>query len=418
MSIKKVKLMSIQFTPSQFHALGALCSKQNVFLTGEAGSGKSFLIEHYMKDLNKKKFPILASTGAAAVIIGGRTFHSFMGLGIMEGGVDKTVQRALKDKRVVNRLRKVEGFVLDEISMISEETFRAAEKICRLARNKDLEPWGGLRVIAVGDFAQLPPIQKRGLRKWIFQSDVWHASNFRVVQLKQNMRTKNSDFLSVLNSIRIGEVNDGVSNFLNERCQDPGEDFEGTRLFPRRHQAEKFNSMRLDKISNPSVFFESTYTGAKRFVEILKKVSPLKEQIEVKESALIMLKTNDPKQRWVNGSTGVVLGMNDGDLKVELLNGRVVNIERVTLSLYSPEGEVVASVTNFPVELAYATTIHKSQGMTLDTLYVDLSNLWEPGQAYVALSRVVNPEKLFIKSWTVSSIKADKNVNQWYEERV
>ncbi len=410
--------MAIEFTPSQFNALGALCSPQNVFLTGEAGSGKSFLIEHYMKDLNKKTFPILASTGAAAVIIGGRTFHSFMGLGIMEGGVDKTVERALKDKRVVSRIRKIKGFVLDEISMISEETFRAAEKICRLARNKDLEPWGGLRVIAVGDFAQLPPIQKYGLRKWIFQSDVWQKSNFRVVQLKQNMRTTNSDFLKVLNSIRVGEVNEGVESFLNERCQDPGDDFEGTRLFPRRFQAEKFNETRLGRIEKESIYFESSYTGAKRFVTILKKVSPLKEKIEVKEGALVMLKTNDPKQRWVNGSTGIILGKSDGDLKIELLNGRVVTVERVTLSLHSPEGEVVASVTNFPIELAYATTIHKSQGMTLDTLYVDLSNLWEPGQAYVALSRVISPEKLFIKSWTPSSIKADANVNRWYEESV
>ena len=166
-----------------------------------------------------------------------------------------------------------------------------------------------MRVIAVGDFAQLPPIQKKGLRKWIFQSEVWLESHFRVVQLKQNMRTKNSDFLKVLNDIRVGEVNDGVSSFLNERCLDPGEDFEGTRLFPRRHQAESFNDMRLKKIEKPSVLFDSTYTGAKRFVDILKKVSPLKEQIEVKEGALIMLKTNDPKQRWVNGSTGIVLGL-------------------------------------------------------------------------------------------------------------
>ncbi len=408
--------MALEFTSSQFSALAALCSNSNVFLTGEAGSGKSFLIEHYMKDHNPKEFPILASTGAAAVLIGGRTFHSFMGLGIMEGGIEKTVRKALKDKKVIRRINKIKGFVLDEVSMISEDTFIAAEQICRLARGKDLEPWGGLRVIAVGDFAQLPPVQKYGPRKWVFQSKVWQSSHFQVVSLKQNMRTENQDFLQVLNSVRKGEVTELVSDFLNDRTIDPGEDFTGTRLFPRRNQAEKFNLRKLDEINEDLIEVTSDYAGPQRFIDVLKRVSPLKEVLKLKIGALVMLKNNDPKQRWVNGSSGIVQTIEDESIKVELINGRMVKVEKVSLSLHNAEGDAVASVTNFPMDLAYATTIHKSQGMTLDTLFVDLANLWEPGQAYVALSRITNPENLFIKSWTQKSIKADEQVNSWYNQ--
>ncbi|MFO1520424.1 MAG: AAA family ATPase, partial [bacterium] len=177
-------------------------SRDNVFLTGHAGSGKSFLTRHFLKDKDRKKFPVVASTGAAAVLVGGRTFHSFFGLGILEGGPGPTIEKALADRRLVKRLREMEGFVLDEVSMISGPTLSVAETICRKVRDHSL-PWGGARVIAVGDFAQLPPVNPHSRKKeWAFLDEAWERSRFAPAVLKSILRSEDETYLRVLNFIR------------------------------------------------------------------------------------------------------------------------------------------------------------------------------------------------------------------------
>ena len=177
----------VELSPEQANALDLLRSGENVFLTGGAGSGKSFLIRHYMKEVDSQELPILASTGAAAVLLGGRTFHSFFGLGIMEGGPDATYERASKDNKLMARLRKVEGVIIDEISMIPGQALMIAEALSQKARESTL-PWGGMRIIAVGDFAQLPPVTQTGQRDWCFLSQVWKATGFQTVMLSHNQR--------------------------------------------------------------------------------------------------------------------------------------------------------------------------------------------------------------------------------------
>lgn len=404
-----------QFTVDQKKAWELLQGGENIFITGEAGSGKSFIIRHFMRGKDKKCFPVLASTGAAAVLVGGRTFHSFMGLGIMEGGVQATVERALKDKRLIKRLSEAEGFIVDEISMLSGPTLQAAERICQMAR-RSIDAWGGLRIIAVGDFAQLPPVQQsRDLRSWAFLDPVWQRTNFKSILLKQNMRSGDADFLEILNDIRSGIVNDRVESFLNRKQVSAEEFFEGTRLFPRRHQTDSFNIRELEKLPGEVFTYPAVYTGNSRSIDQLKKHSPLPEQLVVKENALVMLRQNDPKQRWVNGSTGYIRGLKQNEITIELLSGRIITIEPVSFSLLNAEGLTMAAVTNFPITLAYAATIHKAQGMTLDRLMVNLNALWEPGQAYVALSRIVDPQHLRVESWQPQSIKADPMVDRFYK---
>lgn len=202
---------SPQLTPSQERAFEVLtATDDNVFLTGVAGSGKSFLIGRFLRHLDEpaklqkdstqlsKRFPILASTGAAAILVGGRTFHSFFGLGILEGGVSATVDRAVKNTRLCKRLNTTDGVVIDEVSMISGTVLRAAEAICRKARSSS-RPWGGLRVIAVGDFAQLPPVNPhwnpggglapQALRDWAFLDEAWATGQFVPAVLPETMRT-------------------------------------------------------------------------------------------------------------------------------------------------------------------------------------------------------------------------------------
>lgn len=400
-------------TPCQATALESLQSSRlpNVFVTGGAGVGKSFLIRHFQKGLDLKEFPILASTGAAAVLVGGRTFHSFFGLGILEGGPEATIERATRNRQVVKRLRQVKGMVIDEISMLAGPVLRVAEIICRRVRDND-QPWGGLRIVAVGDFAQLPPVERDPAKGggWAFLDPVWEWSMFERQMLQTQVRCQDPEYMNVLSKIREGVVDGQVAKYLNERTGPIETEFEGTRLFPRRDQTEKFNEMRLEDLPGEEKQIVTIKSGNVRGVESLLKQSPIPEVLRLKEGALVMIRQNDPMGRWVNGSTGHVRRIQPTRLSIELLNGRRVELDKATFSMMDGEGEVIAALVNFPVNLAWASTIHKAQGSTLDRMAVDLSRLWEPGQAYVALSRLTSGSDLRIARWDASSIRVDPQV--------
>jgi ATP-dependent DNA helicase PIF1 len=395
----------------QQSALRILRGVDNVFLTGAAGCGKSFLLRAYLK---AAPIPILASTGAAAILVGGRTFHSFFGLGVMEGGVEKTVERAVGNKRVRKRLKKTPSVIIDEISMISGPTLRAAERIARGARKSDA-PWGGMRIIAVGDFAQLPPVNPFSqIKEWAFLDSVWLESQFSSIVLKKIMRTSDPEFLSVLNQVRLGKVDSKVAEFLDQRMKTPPAG-QPTRLFPHRASVDSHNLEKLQEIDKPAQMFKTAYTGNEVDVENFKKHSPIPEILHLKEGALVMLRQNDPDGRWVNGSRGRIEKIKDTHLKMKLDDGCKVEVERADFTLLNADGSPVVSARNFPVSLAWAMTIHKAQGATVDSMLVDLSKVWEPGQAYVALSRVRHPKNLFIDGWRPESIFADPQVTSFHD---
>jgi ATP-dependent exoDNAse (exonuclease V) alpha subunit len=393
-----------------------LCeSGENVFLTGGAGSGKSFVIREFMKDKNEKSLPILASTGAAAVLLGGRTFHSFFGLGIMEGGPEATYQRLLKDGAVLKRIQRVEGVVIDEISMIPGDALMVAERISQIARESTL-PWGGMRIIAVGDFGQLPPVTKFGQKRdWCFLNDTWSRSGFQICELKLNQRISNNEFLNVLADIREGIFNERVQNFLEERTRDHDEDHPGTRLFPRRDQSEQYNQKKLAEINETEHLVDSIYLGEQRYIDILSKNAPVPPQLKLKIGCRVLFLKNDANKRWVNGTRGTLVSYEADHLIVKKDHGREVKVDKISFSLLDAEGNAKASVIQFPVILAYATTIHKSQGATLDELWCDLGSLWEPGHAYVALSRLRDPVGLHIVRWHPRSFIVDPDVKRFYQ---
>lgn len=405
----------MNLTPCQEAAFQALRGSSNVFVTGGAGSGKSFLIRYFLREKDTRDFPVLASTGAAAVLVGGRTFHSFFGLGIMEGGVEATVEKASRNRQVVRRLKKVSGFVVDEVSMLSGETLRAAEIICRRVRDSEL-PWGGLRVVAVGDFAQLPPVERPGARQrgWAFLDPVWNWSAFDMHVLRTQTRCRDEDYMRILNWVRDGIVNPEVKDYLDGHVGVPEENFDGTRLFPRRDETERFNLLKLERLPGAAHKFETIYSGDAKMLETLKKYAPIPDSLLLKEGALVMLRQNDPQQRWVNGSQGIVERVQPHQLRIRLLNGRMIEIEKASFSMMNAEGETVAAALNFPVSLAWASTIHKSQGATLERMSVNLSQLWEPGQAYVALSRLTTGADLCVEKWEARSIRVDPAVVEFY----
>lgn len=405
--------LSLSFEQSE--ALDLLRSGENVFLTGGAGSGKSFLIRHYMREIDTQELPILASTGAAAVLLGGRTFHSFFGLGILEGGAEATYQKASRDNKLLARLRKVEGIIIDEISMIPGQAFIVAEALARRARDSDL-PWGGMRIIVVGDFAQLPPVTQGNQRDWCFSTEVWRKSGFCTALLSHNQRISEDSFLDVLADVRNGKMTDRVRDFLNDRVRVHDEDHPGTRLFPRKIHADDFNLRRLQEIPEEEVTIDSIYLGSEKHIQFLQKTAPVPLRLSLKIGCRVMFLQNDPQRRWVNGTRGEVVDILDDQIIVKKSNKREVTVEKVSFALQDAEGNVLASVIQFPLTLAYATTIHKSQGATLDDLWCDLSRLWEPGHAYVALSRLRSAEGLHLIGWNPRSIIVDQKVLAFYRQ--
>ncbi|MES2768659.1 MAG: DEAD/DEAH box helicase [Bdellovibrionota bacterium] len=408
--------MSFTLTECQQNAMELLNKSENIFLTGVAGSGKSFLLQHFLKDKNSKTHPVVASTGAAAVLVKGVTFHSFFGLGILEGGPEKTIQRALKDGRLKKRINTVDTIIIDEISMIPGVAFEVAENICREVRKSQV-PWGGIRIIAVGDFGQLPPVSIGGKEKdWAFQNHTWENSNFQVAYLKTIMRSTDEKFLRVLNFIRNGQVNFEVNEFLNSKIKKPTDDFTGTILFSHRNSVEDYNLTKLSNLKGDLLTFKTAYSGSSKFLEAIKKASPVPEVLQLKIGALVMIRKNDPQGAYVNGTLGTVKSAKEGELRVEMLNGNTAKLEPETFSYMNAEGEVVAAAENFPVNLAWATTIHKSQGITLDAATIDLSRVFEAGQAYVALSRVKSSDALFLSGWNPNAIRASAEVKNFHSQ--
>jgi len=402
--------------PEQQEALRLLNGDENVFVTGGAGTGKSYLLRKFLQGTDPLKIPVLASTGAAAVLIGGRTFHSFFGLGILEGGVEATIERASKDRRVARRLKKAAGFVLDEVSMIPGVALDAAERIASLARG-DPRPWGGLKVIAVGDFAQLPPVTRDSRhRDWAFLSAAWKRSAFRSIHLKEMMRAgEDPDFCEILSDVRIGVVSERVRNLLDWRTAHEGdEDFQGSILYARKVDVDRINQHKLSQLEGELKTFETEFSGDARAIKSLENNLPVPKILELKPGAFVMLRQNDPQGRWVNGSLGHIKRLSSKDIEIRLASGRNIEIERSKFSMLDAEGNEIASARNFPLSLAYAVTIHKAQGATLDRMIVSLKNLWEPGQAYVALSRVRSSQGLSIDGWDAGSIFADPEVTAFH----
>lgn len=409
-----------EMTTCQKKAWEGLLGQQNMFITGSAGTGKSFLLQQWLHKKNTKQFPVLASTGAAAILIGGRTFHSYFGLGIMQGTIDQVVEQALYSGQLKKRLKEAECIVIDEVSMLSGDTLYAANEVAKATRQSDA-PWGGLRVIAVGDFAQLPPVSRDTSQKdWAFLHRIWEQSCFESIYLQTVVRTEEQELLQVLDDIRLGLISPAVQQFLYDRSLDESMEFDGTRLFAHRRSADSYNHKRLQGLAGQEYVSTTEFTGDKGAIERLKRNLPIPEMLHIKEHSLIMIRKNDVRfpYRYINGTLATVTEVQRDAILVRLMSGKIVELPKQKFALYDGSGNEQATATNFPVTLAWATTIHKAQGATIDKLLVDLSVLWESGQAYVALSRVPSAAGLYITSWNAQSIKIDPAVQQFYAELV
>lgn len=393
-------------TSAQQLALADMHSGKNVFLTGHAGTGKSYVIKEFLRT---KNIPVLASTGVAAILLGGRTFHSFFGLGAMQLADGITRARAVKNSKLCERLNATNALIIDEVSMLDGRTLNLAQEIAQLVRGK-AAPWGGIQIIAVGDFAQLPPVS-RGAVDWSFKSQAWKDTQFKCHMLRDILRSPDPDFTRILNDVRAGLQTQRAKNFLNARMMPMPETVTGMRLFPRNDQVAKHNAEQLGLLETPLRRIPTDYSFSHDWIR--SSQFPLPEQLELKVGARVMLRVNADDGSYANGTMGTVTDLQEDRIQVELAD-ETVWLARHVFKLVDADGDVIGTAKNFPVNLGYACTIHKSQGMTLDNAQVDLKRVFSPGQGYVALSRLRSPSGLFLDGWSSAVFWTDKDVVAFY----
>jgi len=382
---------------TQGEALTILKTGASVFLTGEPGSGKTHTINEFVAWLRASGIEpsITAATGIAATHVGGMTLHSWSGIGISDSLSSADVDRIASKEHIAKRIAKAKVLIIEEISMLSAATFEMADKICREVRRADT-PFGGISVILVGDFFQLPPISRDKSVAFAYTSKVWRELNLITCYLTEQYRQDDVEFLGVLSAIRSGAVEEMHYEHLVSR-QIPLSEIpsvsEVPKLFSHNADVDRINASELEKLHGKANKFKMTSKGKDSLVEGLKRGCLSPEVLELKEGATVMFTKNSPQGRFVNGTLGVVIGFGppaggaDGSPIVKTKDGLRITAEPMEWQL-EEQGKVKASVSQFPLRLAYAMTVHKSQGMSMDAAIMDLSKAFEYGQGYVALSRV------------------------------
>lgn len=380
----------------QSDAFELLSLGYNVFLTGAAGSGKTFLLNKYIRYLRKHDVgvAVTASTGIAATHIGGQTIHSWCGLGIRTSLSDKELEEVASNKRVKRNVKRTKVLVIDEISMLHASQLDMVHRITSKISERE-EPFGGLQVVLCGDFFQLPPIAKSANdTKFAFESSSLRDSNFLICYLSEQHRQRKDKLLDILNEIRSGTAGEQTkvplrTCYKRQVVNTKGESVQPTLLYAKNINVDAVNERKLDELQKPLKTFRMTSRGFSGHVESLIRNCLAPEQLQLKIGAEVMFVKNDVNGAYVNGSQGVVVDFNDdtGYPEVQLLNGKIVTARPSDWS-YEEFDIVRATITQIPLRLAWAITIHKSQGMTLDAAEIDLSDAFEPGMGYVALSRV------------------------------
>ena len=402
----------------QQSALNILKSGKNVFLTGSAGSGKTHLVNHYIDYLRARnaKVAVTASTGISATHIGGRTIHSWSGLGIRDELNDNDLDNIAKKKPVRARIAKARVLIIDEVSMLSAKTLTCVDEILRhIKRNPS--PFGGIQVVFSGDFFQLPPVVREAVpahEKMAFTAPAWERANLEICYLSESHRHGDDILLRLLNEIRSGDVSSDCRAMLAENLRrGDGETDESTvKLHTHNVDVDAANARKLERLPGEEKRFDASTAGAvQAAVDALKKTVMAPEYLHLKKDAQVMFVKNAPEENYMNGTLGRVVDFSDkGWPVVETFAGERVTAYPAEWNVLNEQGEVMASYIQVPLRLAWAITVHKSQGMTLDRVAVDLSKTFEPGQGYVALSRVKTWDGLQLLGCNQKALQVDSLV--------
>ncbi len=376
---------------TQQEAFDLLKMGHNVYLTGAAGSGKTYLLNKYIGFLKNKKVGvgITASTGIAATHMNGRTIHSWSGMGIKDALTKEDLSKLLAKRYLRKTFAEAKVLIIDEISMLHSFRLDMVDRICKAFKESTL-PFGGIQVVLCGDFFQLPPVSKNGEEaNFVHKSDIWQEMDIKICYLEEQHRQEDKPFLQVLNDIRSNTVSDTTKQSLNSRHnKEVAIDIPPTKLFTHNADVDAINNMELEKIKKEPQIYQMSSRGIDALVETLKKNCLAPEQLILKKGAVVMFVKNNFEKGYVNGTLGKVAGFDKESYPIieTVSKDKIIAMpEKWTIE----EGnKIIAEINQIPLRLAWAITVHKSQGMSLDAAVIDLSKAFEPGMGYVALSRV------------------------------
>ncbi|MEK7586563.1 MAG: helix-turn-helix domain-containing protein [Patescibacteria group bacterium] len=384
---------------TQDGALKILKTGANVFLTGEPGSGKTHTVNAFVRYLREHNIEpaITASTGIAATHLGGMTIHSWSGIGVKSELSDYDLDFITQNERLVRRILKTKILIIDEISMLSAGTLAMVDQVCRAIRGEK-GVFGDLQVVFAGDFFQLPPVFKRHRDsddeigpQFAYQSPVWAEAKPVVCYLHEQHRQEDKNFLDILTALRRGDLtNQHLAHLEKRMLTSEAEIPTGiTQLFSHNENVDRLNDSELAKLKTSARVYQMTAKGAPHLIESLKKNCLSPETLTLKVGAKVMFTKNSLKGEYVNGTTGEVTGFDrvSGQPIIKTRSGKIITAEESEWMIEN-DGKVLARVSQIPLRLAWAITVHKSQGLSLDSAVIDLSQAFEYGQGYVALSRV------------------------------
>jgi ATP-dependent DNA helicase PIF1 len=417
---------TMKFTDMQLKAYNSIRNGKNVFLTGSAGTGKTSVIKSYVKEYNfKRKIAVTSTTGTSALLVGGTTLHSYLKIGLGKENLSRLYKKITSNKNWTKRWRDLSCLIIDEISMLDPVLFDKLESLAKMIRGNS-KPFGGIQLILSGDFLQLPCV---GTDKFCFEATSWSQCIHDTYIFTEIIRQSDSEFQNCLNFLRFGVVNEEVIRTLSPRIGaelNNEFDIKPTKLYARNFEVDELNDRELDRLAKDErEFYEYTMEIKQMndivstdFINKIKKNCNAPENLQLCIGAQVMLLINlDLQIGLCNGSRGIVVDFINDIPIVKFLNGIELPISHFIWDIEDGD-DICLRLTQIPLKIAYATTIHKSQGSSLDYVEIDLTDIFDYGQAYVALSRVKKLEGLSIIAIDYDKIFAHPVAVQFYKNTI
>jgi ATP-dependent DNA helicase PIF1 len=399
---------------TQKEAIDILKLGVNVFLTGSAGSGKTFVLGNYITYCKNRNIGIgiTASTGIAATHLGGMTINAWAGIGVKKVITQSDIDELLKRKYLHKRFSETKVLIIDEISMISPETLGHVDQVLRAFKRTDA-PFGGVQVILCGDFFQLPPITKYFEDSvFLYQSPLWEELDLKTCYLSRPYRQTEITFQHMLSEIRSNTVTKFTWDLLRERFLDKlHPSVTATKLYTHTRKADSINDTHLAQLSARSRAYTMQLSGNEILSAMLMRNCLAPTHLILKKGAVVMFVKNNFEEGYVNGTLGTIVDFTEKEQfpVVRTYTGQEITAMPAQWEI-EEESTVVARIRQIPLRLAWGITIHKSQGMSLDAAEIDLGKSFVQGMGYVALSRVRTLDGIHLKSINRTALSVNESV--------